>query len=289
MHALTAHAGTDTPTFKRAIALSSGYVPYTSNFQLENSTQSFYSQLGVADLSEARAASSEDVILANAQIIGQSSYTNFPFGPSLDGSLVPQHPSLAFLAGNYKRDVQIMTGHTLNEGITFAAPFVKTDDELHAYLQGLFPTLRQEALEHITRDLYPEEGVDRTMAVISDLGMKCNTDYLRRAYDGQTYGYEFLVPPAFHGGDFPFYMYSGPEPEDLEGDAAEAAAVARTLQRYIANFVKEGDPNGPGLDEFPVAGADSLRLAIAGAADLQVGPDATDSVQCRWLQKGLYE
>lgn len=287
MHALTAHAGTKTPKFKRAIALSSGYVPYTSNFQLENSTETFYSHLGVSNLEEARAASSEDVILTNARIIGRSPYTYFPFGPSLDGGLVPQHPSIAFLAGNYRRDVQVMTGHTLNEGITFSPPYVKTDEELQTFLRGLFPTARQQALDHITDDLWPGEGVDRTVAMISDLGMKCNTDYLRRAYNGQTYGYEFLLPPAFHGGDFRFYMYSGPEPEDLEGDAAETARVARILQRYIANFIKKGDPNGPGLDEFPIAGSSSQRLAITSSG-LQIGSDATDSERCRWLQKVLY-
>lgn len=287
MHALTAYGGTNTPRFQRAISLSAGYQIYTSDMQLENATETFYSLLGVTSLDEARAASTEDVILANARIIGRAPYTSFPFGPSLDGSLVAQHSSIEFLQGNYNRDVQVMTGHTLNEGITFAPPYVKTDEELHSFLRGLFPTVTDKALQHITGVLYPEEGVDRTMTMISDLGMKCHTDYLRRAYDHQTYGYEFLIPPAFHGGDFGFYMYSGAEPEDLEGDAASTAQRARTLQRYMANFVKKGDPNGPGLDTFPVAGESSLRLAITSDR-LEIGPDATNSERCRWLQQVLY-
>lgn len=287
MHALTSYAGASTPRFKRAIALSSGYLPYTSVFQLENATQTFYSHLGVTSLDEARRASTNDVILANALTIGQSSYSSFPFGPSLDGALVPQHPSIAFLAGNYKKDVQVMTGHTLNEGVTFTPPYVKTDKELHVFLQGLYPTVGKEALEHITGELYPGLGVKRTTALIADMGMKCNTDYLRRAYGRETYGYEFLIPAAFHGADHDYYMYSGPEPRELQGDIARAVEMARVMQRYLVNFIKRGNPNGLGLAYFPISGPSSLRLAVT-ASGLLIGPDATDSKQCQWLQKVLY-
>lgn len=285
MHALTAHAGVKTPKFQRAIALSSGYVPYTSNFQQENSTKTYYDYLNVTSLEAARQVSSEDAILANARIIGKAQYTYFPFGPSVDGSLVPTHPSISFLSGNFNKDVQVLTGHTANEGITFSPPYVETDEQMGDYLRSLFATIQDEAVEHITQDLYPEQGVNRTINMISDLGMKCNTDYLRRAYGRQTYGYEFILPPAFHGGDFPYYFYNGPEPE--ESSSPGTATLARTLQRYVSNFIKKGDPNGEGLGDFPIAGEEALRLGIT-AEGFSVGQDKTDSEQCRWLQKVLY-
>lgn len=286
MHALTTRAGVDTPRFQRAIALYSGYVPVTSNFQQENATETFYKHLNVSSLAEAREASSEAVILANAEVIGRASYTNFPFGPVLDGSLIPQHPSIAFLTGGFNRDVQVMTGHSVNEAVTFAAPYVETDEEFEEFLRELYPTIRDPVVNYIKQELYPGENVNRTINFVSDNGMKCNTDYLRRAYGRQTYGYEFQIPPSFHGSDFPYYFYSGPDPEDV-GEGNALPSVARILQRYIINFVKHGDPNGEGLDEFPAAGEESLMLAITEDG-MTVARDATDSEQCRWLQKVLY-
>jgi carboxylesterase type B len=284
MHALTTRAGVDTPRFQRAIALYSGYVPMTSNFQQENATETFYKHLNVSSLAEAREASSEAVILANAEVIGRSAYSHFPFGPVVDGILIPQHPSISFLNGGFNKDVQIMTGHSVNEAVTFAPPYVETDEEFGQFLRGLYPTIRDPVVDYVTEELYPGQGANRTIDFVSDNGMKCNTDYLRRAYDRQTYGYEFRIPPSFHGGDFPYYFYNGPDPED---GAAGLPSVARMLQRYIINFVKNGDPNSEGLDEFPPAGEGSLMLAITGDGNT-VERDATDSEQCRWLQKILY-
>lgn len=292
VHQMTAYGGRKAP-YQRAIPLSTGYVPLASGPQMEDATQTFLGHLGVETVKEARQMSSADLILANAKTIGASQWTSFTFGPTVDGDLVPALPGISFTNGQFDQDVAVMTGHTAHEGPVFSPPNVTTNADFTAYIESLFPAHQDGAVEYMLSELYPEETIDRTLQVIGDIGIACNTDYLRRAYNNQTYNYRFDVAPGIHASDIPYLFYSGPEPEDVDGgiwvgpSGYVQAALARVLQGYVVNFSKFGDPNGAGLPLFPVSGTNQ-SMQFLEASGVTVRRDTTANGRCAWLQKGPY-
>ena len=52
-------------------------------------------------------------------------------------------------------------------------------------------------------------------------------------------------------------------------------AVSKTMQAYFANFVKTGDPNGPGLPKWPAAGSgkDDHSMFMQLDVDARAVPD----------------
>jgi hypothetical protein len=61
----------------------------------------------------------------------------------------------------------------------------------------------------------------------------CNTFYLDKAYDNQTYAYFFTVPPGIHGEDIPYTYYNG-----AKSTSVVSPTVAIALQEYITNFAE---------------------------------------------------
>src|ERR1019366_2646545 len=58
------------------------------------------------------------------------------------------------------------------------------------------------------------------------------------------------------------------EPADYE--------VSKTMQAYFVNFIKTGNPNGPGLPNWPAYRADNnyqrMRIDVKSQAELEGGP-----------------
>ncbi|KAH0439655.1 hypothetical protein CcaCcLH18_02765 [Colletotrichum camelliae] len=291
VHHITAYGGLKPAPFARAIPLSAGWIPVTSQYEQENSTNSFLQLLNVTTIEEAQNASTEEIILANAKAVGSSKWISTTFGPVTDGGLVPALPGISLLKGDFDHDVSIMTGHAANEGANFSPPFVETNDQLAAMLRDAWPTIQEPVVNYVLDELYPEPGINRTMLYVAELGFACNVNYLARAFGNNTYNYEFRVHPGVHGSDFPCAFYNGPD--EVEGGihvgnfGPVIVDVARTLQGYIVNFVKSGNPNGLGLPEFPVSGAGVNMLAFNNSG-VSVIRDTTANERCLWLQKALY-
>lgn len=293
IHHITSYGGDQPLPFQKAIPLSAGWVPVTTDKQQEDATNIFLSNLNATTVGEAQNASSSEVILANARAIGAAPWSFFGYGPVVDGSLVPSHPQVSLLKGHFNRDVSVMTGHVSHESPSFSPPFVKTNIELEEFIGGLFPTVKPGVVEYILDTLYPEPGLNRTLKFLAELGFTCNVNYLRQAFEGKTYNYEFKVPPSLHGSDFPYVFYGGPDSKDVKGGVyhgplgAVRVDLAVMLQRYITNFVKGGDPNGEGLPEFPSSGVGARMLAL-DTEGVAVERDTTDNERCSWLQSVPY-
>jgi para-nitrobenzyl esterase len=83
-------------------------------------------------------------------------------------------------------------------------------------------------------------------------------------------------PPArgaVHSADIEYAMGTL-DTNEVYAWSADDAAVSELMQAYYVNFVRSGDPNGPGLPAWPPAAGDSvpvMRLAVAARAEPEAG------------------
>lgn len=309
MHQITAYGGQQPVSFQRAIPQSPGWLPITSQYVQENATQRFFANLNVTSLAEARAASSAAVIGANLITVYTSSYGQFTFGPVVDGLFVPTQPGLSLLTQTaYAQNISLLLGHNTNEGPVFTPPYVRTDDDIKAFIKGNFPGAVPAILDEIVTDLYPAiydgtypwtSPIDRTIRIVTEQVFTCNTNYLARAYSNQTHNYEFAVYPALHGQDISSTFYQG---QGTNLTTGLIGPVADALQTYIVNFAMTGDPNSPALMSasgvlpyFPMQGDNATEMVLnytIGASGVEaligVGVDPTVNERCAFWQKGLY-
>lgn len=111
--------------------------------------------------------------------------------------------------------------------------------------------------------------------------IRCNTNYLDRAFLNKTFGYQFSVPPALHGQDVPYTFFNGPSP------AVTSDSTALALQEYITSFAENGVPSGKGIPRFPLYGNDSQIIDL-NVTSITAFKDPSANERCLWWQKALY-
>jgi len=294
MHQITAFGGlTGRAPFQQAILQSPGFQNIASNFQQEQSFGTFLSLLNVSTIKEARQLPSSALIAANLAQIVNSSYGFFTFGPAVDGLIVPATPGKLLLQGSYDRDLTLMLGHNADEGLLFTSPGITNDTAFNEAVLQAFPAINPSAASYIENTLYPPKmpGVLGTTGYSDDTGrfalaiaestFSCNTFYLEKAFNNQTYSYQFSVPPALHGQDIPYTFFSGPSPAVL----SDPLAVA--LQEYVTSFAIYGKPSGPSLPMFPLYtnATEIIDLNVTGITEIT---DPVANYRCNWWQKELY-
>lgn len=310
MHQITAFGGQRPVSFQRAIPQSPGWFPISDQYTQENSTAMFLRYLNVSTIAEARMKSSAEVQRANLLTVVGSAYGSYTFGPVVDGIFVPSQPGLSLLTGiAYAKNIQILAGHNTFEGPLFTPPYIQDDASIATYIKNNYPAVRQNVVNYITQTLYPAiydgtypwtSPITRTIQIVTEQIFTCNTNYLARAYQNQTYNYEFAVLPAVHGIDVSSTFYRGQGSNLASGIYAP---VADAMQTYITNFAMTGDPNRPSLQSasgslpvFPIQGnnATEMKFNYTIAAGPTVVPaigvsvDPTVNQRCAFWQKGLY-
>ncbi|ETI26891.1 hypothetical protein G647_09990 [Cladophialophora carrionii CBS 160.54] len=292
VHQITAYGGQRGVPFQQAISQSPGYLPISSYYVQENTTQAFLSLLNVSTIEEARNLSSTSLMVANAQQVAASRYGGYSYGPVVDGIFVPALPSVLLNAGQFAKHVKVMVSHMLSEGPYFTPPNVQTDDELEAFIQLNTPGFPQELVNYVVKTLYPARydgsqlytsPIERTILFITETSFVCNNYFLNKAYGNQTYAYQFAVPPGFHGFDIPYTFYNG---QPTNQTAGMIAPVGVALQTYLTNFIMTGNPNGRGMPPFPMQGKNASMNSIG--TTIQRVKDDTSNQRCAWWQKALF-
>ena len=301
MHHLTAYGGRDDPPFQQAIAQSPGFLPLVSNAQNDNILGGFLQLLNVSTIDEARNLPSDQIITANSLQVAASNYGGFTYGPSVDGSYVPQLPGQLMLQGNFNKGIRVMTGKNSEEGIYFANPFISSEDGVRTYLEQFLPTANTDALNYLLTSLYPPAPVNdkslsyddqyqRLYTLLGEAILQCNTFFMDTAYAAlnQSFGYYFEIPPGIHGEDLVYTFYNN---QGLDiADQLLNTTVAIALQDYITTFAQNGAPSSPdvqGIPNFQLYGTDSK------VEDFQLGTvldivDPQKNARCQWWQKALY-
>ena len=312
MHQITAYGESGPALFEQAIIQSPGFFPMVSNQQQEQIFNNYLSLLDVGSIEEARLLSFSELQKASVQQVEASPYGLYTFGPAIDGDFVPALPGELLLHGQFAENVTVMVGHNENEvshdfavisittsvlntnqGLLFTSPFIQNNSGFTDQVLQLAPSVAAypETLDYITNTMYPPKfdgsqaqrytsQVARAAAQISEMVFSCNTFYLNKAYNNDTYSYYFTVPPAIHGADVPYTYYNGPNSQVVDSQAA------LTLQKIITNFVEKGGPNGDGVPRFPTYGDNATVLELNVTTSTREDPVA--NYRCDWWQKVLY-
>lgn len=298
MHHITAYGGKKgRAPFQRAILQSPGWLPSKAAAANENIFQqtlaiaSTVTKKKITSLSGLRSLTSGELYLVNAAVVGLSPYGSFTYGPTVDGDYVPDLPGKLLLDTKFDKNVKVIAAHNANEGIMFATPFAKSDNDMAAYLKAAVPSLNDEALEVILYSVYPEifdgsygytDQFERAAAIVGEAFFDCNTRYLEAAFGDKAYSYLFnAVHKGFHGEDLPYTFYNGPS--DADGKTVNAT-VAIALQSYITHFVATGNPNGGVAPYFPQYGTNSSVQVVAPDDFGTQITDPENNKRCSWWQ-----
>ena len=230
------------------------------------------------------------------------------FGPVVDGIFTPALPGNLLSAGAYDHNLKLMIGQCYNEAGDIVEHTTIDATYFENLLKDFMPVATSAVKEFITKKLYPppkESVLGQDIAFgegyatysmhppyyttwsslidrfLSDGAYICLTNYLARAYSNQTYNYLISIPPGTHGVDTPYVFYT--EPNELVINES----LARMYQTYLTNFAIYGDPNGKGLPEMALYGAD---MVVTNMNLTSIGPmkDPAAKEECYWWQKGLY-
>ena len=186
------------------------------------------------------------------------------FWPTVDGYVLPDDQYKMYEAGNYN-DVNVLIGTNSDEGAMFCRP-----TQLAKYKADIKAEYGPFA-ERMLR-LYPATTDEETFGALSDIFRETAFSWPTWAWanlqnktgKGKVYMYFFdqFDPerPMFggpgapkprganHASELP-YVFGSSWGRPFEGGDK---AVSDAMNTYWANFVKTGDPNGEGLDNWPV-------------------------------------
>ena len=218
-------------------------------------------KLGASTLAELRAIPAEKLLATFAP--PQS--PGFDFGPDIDGYFLPESVSAIFAAGQ-QNDVALMAGWNHDEGSfeMASSPQKPTADTFKATAQKDFGDKAEEFLK-----LYPantdEHAVRSALDYAGDKFIALSTwnwiEAASKTGKQPIYRYRFDMAPfsknpnaprlgAYHSAEIEYVFGQLDSKTDVTWRDSDRQ-VSEMMQKYWSNFAKNGNPNGPGLANWP--------------------------------------
>lgn len=263
--------------FQRAIA-QSGHARHLdqapSLSAAEEQGAKFSAAISATSLADLRA-------LPAAELFARYQANPFRFRPIVDGWIVPDQVKSVYARGQ-QIDVPLLTGWTADEGSAQSGYGVSTVEAYTARVTKDFGDRAAAALA-----LYPA----RSDAEAGEMSKQRQRDSARaelvwwtslRAKKGHTkdwtYFFDRAIPwpehpeyQAFHSGELP-YSFNNLQLMKRPWEDADRR-LADQMSSYWANFIKTGNPNGPGLPHWPEENDQLLRLGATVQAEPVLPPE----------------
>jgi para-nitrobenzyl esterase len=218
-------------------------------------------KLGVSTLAELRAVPAEKLV----ETFGKAGPEAFAFGPDIDGYFLPESVPAIFAAGK-QNDVPLIAGWNRDEGSFEIAfnPQKPTAEAFKATAQKDFGDKADEFLklyptdtpEHVLRSAEDYAG-DKFIAFSTWDWMEAQSKTGKQPI----YRYRFDMTPfnknpnaprmgAYHSAEIEYVFGQLDSKTDVLWSDADRH-VSEIMQKYWSDFAKNGNPNGPGLPNWP--------------------------------------
>ena len=236
-------------------ALINPTLPPVPQAEGEQTGVKFMTDAGASSLAALRAMSSQQIL--DAAVKGNP----FRFSATVDGYFLPK-TAVELLAGGEQAHVPLLVGWNSEEvGYQFLMGQERPTSESFAKkARELYPDRAAEVLK-----LYPDSNAGEAMRSATDLASDRFIVYSTWKWadlHGKTggkpvYRYVFARPRmgvggAGHAEEIEYAMGNRASNKEFAWKP-EDYKVSEIMQGYFANFVKTGNPNGPGLAEWPAA------------------------------------
>ncbi len=243
--------------------------------------------LGVNSLAELRALPTDKVLEAVKKKQG-----GFP--PVIDGKLLTEPVPDTYAAGR-QAHVPLLAGWNRDEG-SFAAMQGITAEKWKAQATARFGDRAAEFLTFYPGDT-DAQALRSAIDFASDAFIAFGTwkwiEAQRKTGDSPVYRYhlELAAPPSkFHPGWFAFhsddieYVFGTLDTRPGAEWRPEDRKLSDEMMSYWTNFAKTGDPNGPGLPDWPKYGKEDELIHLDST--ITSGPDPLRA-RYEFLQKGM--
>lgn len=245
----------------------------------EEAGSNFTASLGLQSLAALRAVPAQE-LLEPAGKGGWASVGRFPI--VRDGYFFPENPAELYGAGRQAR-VPLLAGWNSEEA-GWQALFGRdepTPENYRKVLEKLYGARADEALK-----LYPattrEEVIQSATDMAGDRFIAYSTwkwaELHGKTSGARIYRYFYTRPRpaargAVHSAEIE-YALGNLKLNDAYPWTDDDYRVSTTMQNYFANFIKKGDPNGPGLPKWPVSRV--MRIDVQSRAE-------SDTTRARYL------
>jgi para-nitrobenzyl esterase len=231
----------------------------------ESRGEEFLKKLGAADIKAARAMSAEEIQKNAGSGMGGG------FRPGADGYIVPGDLYSLYQAGRFN-DTPILLGNTSEEAASMGGSRKVTPEEFEKQTRSQYGSYADAIL-----NAYPH-STDREATKASRELRQSSSSWntwtwarlQSRKGKGKAYEYLFDYHPGStdvgsgHGSDVPYAFQTlggrqgASTPEDLK--------LSDMISSYWVNFARNGDPNGPGLPQWPAFAENDQKVMVFDAA-----------------------